>query len=1161
MRAAFLLLALGMYGSAAGTPPTASYAPGRLIVKLDAGLAPTARAAVRGSGGLAAALGVPQLDALLRRDGMRTVRAPFAARMQRASGLAGRFPRRAARAGAGAAPPGLERVFIVELSPTLDMEQVAAEYARLPGVEYAEPDRIMEAVFVPNDPFMTSSGSWGQTYPDLWGLLAIDAPSAWDVTRGAGVVVAITDTGIDMAQPDIAGQMWTNPGEIPGNGIDDDGDGFVDDIHGWDFFNRDADPFDDFGHGTHVAGTVAAAGNNGLGIAGVAYEAKVMAVKGLGSQGGGHISTLIETIVYAIDNGADVINASWGGPESQLLSDAIAAGHAAGVVFVAAAGNAGGDFIDRFGPANVPDAITVSAFSHTDTIAFFSSFGPKVDVGAPGGGDAAPPAFEPFRSILSLRSSGTKFDPLLDVGGIYTREAGTSMAAPHVAGAAALVLAVHPEYSVEQVRQALRASSDDVDTPGYDLHSGYGRINAGRAVRLSNVIAARITSPTNRAPVDGAVYVEGTVAGAGFVSWTLEYGPGALPTSWLPIAGPSPTPVDSGPLATWDVGSLPDGTYVIRLRAMNVDGAIFEDRVPVVIDNVIITSPRRGTWASLAGGSIEIRGTAAGVGFQRYRVEYRTITPNQPPGPWKATGVSLTGGGTTPVTNGLLATLDPAAAGPNEVDLRLVVTTDTGELIDEVDHVIIDPTLRAGWPKAVGDSSVKPRNVTLVDLDGDGTKEILFSFGNAVYALRADGTDAPGWPQHACSTCTFAETAPAAADLDGDHLPEVVVTGQPSVNVFHGDGTSMVALPLRGEPWGADNVVLADLDRDGRRDLVYVENPFLYARHVDGSDLPGFPVLSLCFRVAECFETTVAVGDVDADGNPEVAVVGNDEFEEQFLHVYGNDAREKPGWPKRISRHRRIVGNSPVLADLDGDGVLDLTFTWEKAKLMAYTGLAKRIHLQSPSKLTALPRIYQGGFPPQQEPLVAGDLDGDGGAELMVAMSWPGPLIKRGETNELDPPYAGVDYLNVRSGGPGLGGWPAMFIFSHGIKVSGPGLAVVGDIDGDGEQDVLVGSGTCVFWDDSVSPHLRRCFPVAALHAHGTLLAGFPKRTVQHGVGANTSPAIGDLDADGRVEVVWLDADGRVVVWNVQGTPGPENLQWPMFRHDPAHTGALTATW
>src|SRR6185369_5741879 len=199
------------------------------------------------------------------------------------------------------------------------------------------------------------------------------------------------------------------------------------------------------------------------------------------------------------------------------------------------------------------------------------------------------------------------------------------------------------------------------------------------------------------------------------------------------------------------------------------------------------------------------------------------------------------------------------------------------------------------------------------------------------------------------------------------------------------------------------------------------------------------------------------------------------------------------------------------------------TFTSEKPKLVAYTGLAKRIHLRSPSKLTALARIYQGGFPPQQEPVVAGD-----------------------------------HYLNVRTGGPApLAGWPVMFIFSHGIKVSGPGLAVVGDIDGDGEQDVLVGSGTCVFWDDSVSPHLRRCFPVAALHAHGTLLAGFPKRTVQHGVGANTSPAIADLDGDGRVEVVWLDADGRVVVWNVQGTPGPENLQWPMFRHDPAHTGAL----
>src|SRR5581483_9544262 len=526
-----------------------------------------------------------------------------------------------------------------------------------------------------------------------------------------------------------------------------------------------------------------------------------------------------EVIVYAVDNGADVINASWGGGDSHLIADAVATAHAAGVVFVAAAGNAASD-VHGFAPADVRDAITVSAFDHADTIASFSNFGPKIDVGAPGGGDAAPPDFEPFRSILSLRSSGTKFDPRLDVAGLYTREAGTSMAAPHVAGAAALVLAAHPDYSVEQVRQTLRASADDVDTPGYDLHSGYGRIDVGRAVHLSNVLAVRISRPEDHAAVDGAVDVEGTVTGAGLSSWTLEYGAGDLPATWLPIAGPTSTPVEDGPLATWDVGSLPDGTYVIRLRGVNTDGVGFEDRVAVALDNVIITSPHTGSWATLTGGAVEIRGTAAGVGFQRYRVEYRTILPNLPPGGWQTLGVVLSGNGMAPVTNGLLATLDASVAGANETDLRLVVTTATGQPIAEVDHVIVDPTLRAGWPRTLGDSSEKPRNVTLVDLDGDGTKEIVFTFGNAVHALRADGSDAPGWPQAACSTCTFADGAPSAADLDGDGLPEVVVPGAPSIEIFHGDGTTMAEV-APGNGYSTDAVVLADLDGDGQRDLVY----------------------------------------------------------------------------------------------------------------------------------------------------------------------------------------------------------------------------------------------------------------------------------------------------------------------------------------------------
>jgi subtilisin family serine protease len=1157
-----LLLILGLAipraGLAASPAPPHPYVPGRIVLKLSADLAPAMQTAIARARGAIAPTGSAALDALIRRHRGQRMRAPFAGRPARAAAAAARFPRRAARATPGA-DPGLERIFILDLAPDLDSEQAALEYARLPGVAWAEPDRIAEAAFVPNDPYFASSGAWGQPYRDLWGLVAIAAPAAWDVTRGAGVIVAISDTGIDAAHPDIASRMWTNPGEIPGNGLDDDGNGFVDDVHGWDFVNDDNDPFDDNGHGTHVAGTVAASGDNALGVVGVAWESSVMAVKGLGAGGSGGHDGLAAGIVYAADNGADVINASWGGVGSQLLADTIAAAHAAGVVFVAAAGN-GASSVADFSPANVHEAIAVAASDHTDQLASFSNFGTKIDVAAPGGGDVAPPSDQPSRSILSLRSSGSQFDTSLNVSGLYTRLSGTSMAAPHVSGAAALVLAVHPEFKPEQVRQTLRVSADDIAAPGFDVNSGYGRLNVGQAVLLNNVPLVEITSPASGTRVAGVLTVAGTAAGSGFAEYTLEYGNGSL---WNTIVGPVNTPVESDVLGTLDLATVPDGQPTLRLRVRNTDGVWFEDRVTVVLDNVIIDSPAREDVVGIGGSPIEIRGTAAGALFQSYLVQYRLIAPDTTVGPWISTGVSLTGGGASRVSNGLLATIDPAALpGPRDIDIRLRVDIGPLNLLDVVEHVIADPTLRPGWPRRVAPIGypVSP-SVTLADLDGDGGKEILLVANYQLVVLRADGSDLPGWPRPPLPGSGFLQAPPSVADLDGDGSPEVVTPLTNGIDVRRADGTPLAPIITSGFP-PQGTIALADLDGDGRRDLVYSAHTSVRAVRTDGTSIATITRGCASLLQVPCFEKEVAVGDIDGDGHPELAVIGNDLRRKQYLHLHNADGTARPRFPRKISHRQRVTDNLPIMADIDGNGSLEVACNDDSSSLTVYDGAGRKRRYPRRSKLPEFEQKGRPTFRSEQEPVTAGDLNGDGFPELLVAQSFPETILKKNDPPVvLPPPYNGQDFLIAVA--PALaplpGVWSQTFFYPRAEKTYGPGTSAIGDIDGDGQQDVVIGSGTCAYWGFIDDFNLRRCYTVYAFRPDASLMPGFPKPTAKAGKSKLSTPALGDLDGDGLQEIVWIDDNNDILVWTVPGTPGPENMQWPMYRHDAAHTGALPA--
>lgn len=320
-----------------------------------------------------------------------------------------------------------------------DFERALAELADSVSLAYAEPDFVVFKQNIPNDPSYTNGTLWGLRNTGQSGGTVgvdIDAESGWAVrTDASPVIVGVIDTGVRYTHNDLAANMWTNPGEIPGNGQDDDNNGIVDDVFGFDARGNDGDPNDTDGHGTHCAGTVAAVGNNGLGVTGVAWTAQIMALRFLDTDGG-FTSDAIEAITYARQMGADVLSNSWGGGGfSQSLYNAINAARFDGIVFVAAAGNDGrnNDSLPTY-PASydLSNIVSVAATDRNDNLAGFSNFGlTTVDLGAPG---------------VSIYSTYFRND------NDYATLSGTSMATPHVAGIAALVAAENPgETAVQRI--------------------------------------------------------------------------------------------------------------------------------------------------------------------------------------------------------------------------------------------------------------------------------------------------------------------------------------------------------------------------------------------------------------------------------------------------------------------------------------------------------------------------------------------------------------------------------------------------------------------------------------------------------------------------------------------------------------------------------------
>jgi subtilisin family serine protease len=840
------------------------------------------------------------------------------------------------------------------------VQAVCAELNADPAVEIAQPNYIYHLCRTPNDP----------EFPDQYAHQLIQMEDAWGISTGSrDIVVAVLDTGVDVNHPDLKANMWVNADEIPGNKLDDDGNGYVDDIHGWNFGMDTNDVTPEPGlyssiakHGTLVAGVIAAVGNNGKGVSGVNWQCSIMALR---------VSLdftteeAAEGLDYAAANGARVLNMSFGGdvfgPEGDLVvKTAIYNAYEQGVLLVASAGNS--DTSLRHYPAAYPNVMAVASTNGEDAKTGHSTFGAWVDIAAPG------------TDIVTT-----------DLGGEYLATAGTSFSAPYVAAVGALVLAHRPNLTNVEVRAILENTCDPVYYGDMDPDLGYigvGRVNAFAALEgadgqypLGEIVSPRTSQvfPADGNAVELCVFVHGD-------SFQVDYRPyGAA--DWTDLAaGASPTdPNGLVPLSLPDPGA---GTWELRLRVtrgdlLHTDRKIFN--ITAASDQAHWPKPQDAQdedyyYIYYMGSPLcmDVNGDGRNEIIQG-TIDLSSYLGGGMVNIWGADGNSLPN---WPAPAGYYGWPSSVAVGDIDGDGDYEVVAGS-EMDGEVYafHVESGRPVDGNWPAAVGGwYGYIAAGPVLADLDGDGDSEILVALDlksadtDGLIALQGDGSYL--WARR-----YSAEGPISVADLDRDGDVEIALCGLgpglSRVYTFILDSNGQQVARWRGgSPKGT---AFADLDGDGKTEMVFCTETEVMAVRADGSTVWKT-------KTDDALDTAggLCVGDIDGNGLSEVYVVTyveGDGF--LFTRVYAFDHKGKlltaAGYPKMIMGDpTRCI---PLIADIDGDGAKELMVGSAGEPLMAW---------EADGSITP-------GFPmvnlsvDYEATPVLNDLDLDGDLEIMVA--------------------------------------------------------------------------------------------------------------------------------------------------------------------------------
>ena len=1022
--------------------------------------------------------------------------------------------RRQKRAPKNAKVPDLDRIFILKLNlpKNISLEEVIEYLKHDPNVEYAEPNYIIKLDFTPNDtlyPLQWGLNNTGQVYPASGSYNTppgttdcdINAPEAWDSVAIDDIIIAVVDSGVDYNHRDIDDNIWINTNELNGEpNNDDDFNGCIDDIYGYDFctYNlqqRDSDPMDEYGHGTHCAGIIAAEMNNNQDISGICRNTKIMAVKAFDSDGEGSYVDAIEACYYAVENGADIISNSWGvGFIADNIKEVVDYAISQGVIVVASAGNDVDD--TRNYPAAYDNVISVGATDSNDWEAYFSSYGYSVDIAAPG------------VDILSLKAENT------DLGTAYdsytTIASGTSMSCPFAAGVAGLILQKNPTFTYEEVKSVLKMTSDPIYCLDY---AGQGRINAYNTLQISSppVIAKLdIEEYDSLDEYDSKIEkvftdfpVNGTAKGANFNRYEIYCGEGKYPTDWdLIYTGYSV--VDNGLLLpSFDISSVNEGYNAIKLVVYDNLGYHVDAIDTIYVDHFIPISPMNNDILK-PGGVFDIKANIS-LDIISHKVEYGF---GFDPQTWYSDGITTQSG-----ENNLWATWDTSSITTETFcNLKYTYSTADKQYEEYVDMIYFNPMLKEGWPVYIendtgsinhgdfqdaiisdinkdGDyEAITVRSVPYViselqvynhegillwskdittsfeipavdDLDGDGYKEIVcFSECNyisKIIVFKYDGSNFEGnWQSN---ITTPYHLFPIIADLNHDNKKEIIFSGNSHLIV-----TDYIGNILTYKTWALlspgglgvspqRHPAVGNFDEDDDLEIaIYYDAGKVAILNMDGTMLPGWPVEIGTAHLYYNLKGMMVTGDVDNDGYDDLVVTTVDLYQPENVgvYVYNKNGELLPGWPILNLNPNFFECETASLADFDKDGDLEISFaSGEKVYVYHHTG---EIATGWPQETNIYSPVWRS--------CSIGDINGDNVPDVLVSAGGIQPITLDDGSVESD---GGIFAWNYDGSPIDLNSSPDsnVLYLEHGghISVFKAPVSIV-DIDNDGDVELVASS-------------------------------------------------------------------------------------------------------